>query len=341
MKNRLLVTSYSLLVGKRNLLAFSHGLDSTALYHLLGESGIDFDIALVNYGVRKQADKEEAAARELARRDGRRIFVARAPHWSSNFEAEARRFRYEFFESLIDEHGYENLMTAHQLNDRLEWMMMRLIRGAGTVELAGMEAVSERETPYGRAYRLIRPLLETPRYELETYLRERDLRWFYDKSNETHTHERNRLRPLLEPLIREYASGITRSFRYLEEDAALLHAGYRELYRDNKLRIYRLDNPHLAPLVASRVLKELGYLLGGREREALRRLSSIVAGRQWAIEYSSGRLYIAPYLHDVPMPKSFKELCRRLGIPAKTRPYLYRENIDPKSLPNPLSQTMQ
>jgi len=332
MNTKLFTPHSSLLTGK-NLLGFSHGLDSTALYHLLAKSEVDFDIALVNYGVREQADEEEATARELAERDGRRCFVAHAPRWESGFEAKARQFRYDFFESLIDEHGYDNLLTAHQLNDRLEWLVMRLMRGAGAVELAGMESVSERKTPHGRTYRLIRPLLETPRHELEAYLKERDLLWFHDESNESDTFERNRLRPLLAPLIREYAPGIRQSFRFLEQDTKLLSENFERIYAIGELRIYRIYDRRIVPLAASKALKELGYPLSGPEREILKENDSIVAGRKWAVELNGEYLYIAPYVTDLPMPTSFKEACRLRKIPPKIRPWLYREGIDPEGLP--------
>ena len=333
MKNQLLITHYSLLVEKKNLLAFSHGLDSTALYHLLSEAQIDFDIALVNYGMREQAKEEETAAGELAARDGRRIFVAHAPRWQSGFEARARKFRYGFFESLIEEHGYENLLTAHQLNDRLEWMMMRLIRGAGAAELAGMAAVSDRHTPGGRPYRLLRPLLETPRHVLEAYLKERKLAWFHDESNDTRRYERNRLRPLLEPLVREYSHGIRRSFGYLERDTEILSGQYEPIYAHGPLRICRIHDRKIASTAAARVLKELGTLLGGAERKMLDEKNSIVARRKWAVELYGGYLYIAPYVTELPMPKSFKEACRVRKIPPKVRPWIYRAGIDPKNLP--------
>ena len=330
--HRFLIPHSSFLIQGKCLLAFSFGLDSTALYHLLAESGIDFDIALVNYGIREQAGEEEAAARELAARDGRRIYVTRAPRWESDFEARARKFRYNFFESLIEEHGYENLLTGHQLNDRLEWMMMRLFRGAGTVELMGMKAVSERQTPDGKSYRLIRPLLETPRHVLEAYLRERELPWFHDVSNESDAFERNRFRPFLETLIREHSPGIRRTFEYLEQDAKLLSENYEEIFAKGKLRIYRIHDRRIVPLAASKALKKLGYLLSSSEREMLKEKNSIVSGRRWAIELSGEYLYIAPYIRDLPMPKSFREQCRLRQIPPKIRPWLYREGIHPQNL---------
>ncbi|HHS92170.1 MAG TPA: tRNA lysidine(34) synthetase TilS, partial [Campylobacterales bacterium] len=57
--------SLSLLSKQKNLLAFSAGVDSSALFFLLLEYEIEFDIAMVNYGLREEADEEEAYVRSL------------------------------------------------------------------------------------------------------------------------------------------------------------------------------------------------------------------------------------------------------------------------------------
>ncbi len=323
---------FSFLTGK-NLLAFSHGLDSTALFHLLLENGIDFDIAMVNYGVREQAEEEVRAAEELADRYGLRAHILRAPKWESNFEAEARRFRYEFFESLIERYGYETLLTAHQLDDRLGWFLMRMIRGAGTVELAGMEVCSVRQTRAGRSYRLLRPLLRQSRAQLRDYLEGRGISWFEDASNADHHYERNRLAAeFSDALMARYASGIRRTFDYLDRDRRVLLGEIGESRRFGDLWIVKLQSPSAASRAADRLLKREGYLLSAAERERIERGESLVVGRRWAVEVKEGMLYLAPYKRGVTMPKSFRELCRRLGIPPKIRPYLYAEEIDPSTL---------
>ena len=322
-----------LLIEKNNLLAFSYGLDSTALYHLLKESGIPFDIALVNYGVRPESKKEEEAARKLARVDGRRIYIAHAPKFTSSFEAKARRFRYDFFGSIIDKEGYDNLLTAHQLNDRLEWMMMRLIRGAGIVELTGMEMVSKRTTPTDKDYHIVRPLLQTPRHKLEEYLKERKIKWFEDITNRLELFERNRLRPILEPLIHQYAPGIARSFDYISRATHYLKEGYEPIFKLKLLQILKITHPLLISLAAADTLKEMGYLPSYKEREALDSHHSLVIGRRWAVVYQNNLLFIAPYQAKTAMTKSFKERCRLCRIPPKIRPYLYSEGINPETLP--------
>lgn len=320
-----------LMAGASCLLAFSHGLDSTALFHLLRERGILCDLALVNYGVRPEAKKEETAARELASRYGCRIFVAYAPAWESGFECHARKFRYRFFEELIDRHGYEILLTAHQLTDRLEWLLMRLGRGAGSAELAGMVPVSVRNTPGGKRYRLVRPLLETPREQLRIYLERRAFRYFEDTSNIDGSNERAELRAFSTVFSAKYASGLSRSFDYLDRDRNLICQGWEMVYAHKALRVIRLKETASASRAADEVLKDLGYLLSRAEREQIDESKPLVAGRRWAVERREAFLYIAPY-RSVPIPKSFRERCRIGKIPPKIRPYLCEESIDPEGI---------
>ena len=58
-----------------NLLAFSHGIDSTALFYILEEAGIKFDLAMVDYNVREQSKSEIKSAKELADKFGKKIYI--------------------------------------------------------------------------------------------------------------------------------------------------------------------------------------------------------------------------------------------------------------------------
>ena len=64
---------------RQNLLAFSGGVDSSALFFLLLESGIEFDMAMVDYGLRPEREREIAYARELSARYDKRLFLHTAP----------------------------------------------------------------------------------------------------------------------------------------------------------------------------------------------------------------------------------------------------------------------
>ncbi|HFU2366115.1 TPA: tRNA lysidine(34) synthetase TilS, partial [Campylobacter lari] len=135
----------SLLKNKKNLLAFSHGSDSSALFFMLLNKNIDFDLALINYKTRKNSDKEEQSAKELAKKYNKKIFVKIATKIEKNFEANARAVRYEFFDEICKKYKYENLILAHNLNDKFEWFLMQFSKGAGLVELLGFKAVEKKE----------------------------------------------------------------------------------------------------------------------------------------------------------------------------------------------------
>ncbi|MCD8212716.1 MAG: tRNA lysidine(34) synthetase TilS, partial [Campylobacter sp.] len=119
----------------RNLLAFSHGVDSTALFYLLDDIGIKFDIAIVDYNERAQSKLEVAAARALAAKFNKQIYVLGVKIKDGNFESSARAARYEFFSEICTKFGYENLVLSHKLDYKFEWFLMQLGRVAGLNEL--------------------------------------------------------------------------------------------------------------------------------------------------------------------------------------------------------------
>jgi tRNA(Ile)-lysidine synthase len=310
----------------KNLLAFSAGIDSSALFFLLIEHNIPFDIALVNYGTRANADKEELHAKALAKKYDLLCHTVKAPKFTSHFEKNARAFRYTFFETLIKEYGYDTLLTAHQLNDQLEWLLMRLTKGAGVSELIGLEPVSRRN-----GYTLLRPLLEQSKEELLHYLQSNNHPYFIDESNSDEKYERNRFRKeFSDPLMAKYSEGIKRSFEYLRKDKESLEKGFEVVYSKKALRVIKLHNPSAKAKAADLALKESGYLLSASQRQQIEKEESLVIGGKWAIVLQGDLLYIAPYC-TVDMPKKFKEQCRILKLPSKIRAYCFKENINPAS----------
>lgn len=312
---------------KKNLLAFSAGIDSSALFFLLIENNIKFDIAIINYGVRDQSKEEVLHAKALAKKHKLFCHSIKAPKFDTHFEQNARNFRYDFFEKLIEAQHYDTLLTAHQLNDQLEWLLMRLTKGAGVSELIGLEEVSQREH-----YTLLRPLLEYNKEELLTYLQDNKYPYFLDESNNDEKYERNLFRKQFsDPLMAKYKEGIKRSFNYLRADKKQLEANFELIYSQKELRIIKLHALASKAKATDLALKELGYLLSASQRQEIENGNSLVIGGTWAVELRSDLLYIAPYL-TTDMPKKFKEECRVAKVPNKIRPYIFKENINPSLL---------
>jgi len=323
----MLTLDVSHIKGKKNLLAFSSGVDSSALFFLLLENNIPFDIALINYGTRENSDKEEAHAQVLADKYHLTCHTIKAPKFTSHFEKNAREFRYAFFETLIKEHGYDTLLTAHQLNDQLEWLLMRLTKGAGTSELIGLEPISRRS-----GYNLIRPLLEQSKEELLSYLQSNDHPYFVDESNRDEKYERNLFRKnFSDPLMNKYKEGIKRSFDYLRSDKERLEKDFELVYSKKELRVVKLHTLSAKVKAADLALKELGYLLSASQRLEIKKEKSLVIGGKWAVEMQDDILYIAPY-STADMPKVFKEECRVLKVPQKIRAYCFSKKINIQNL---------
>jgi len=298
----------------RNLLAFSGGGDSTALLFLLLEHHIDFDIAIVDYGMREEAHKEVAYAQRLAQKYDFRCFTCKAPKITNNFEANARAFRYDFFASLIHKHRFGTLLTAHHLGDRLEWFLMQLGKGAGVYELLGMQSIEEREN-----FTLVRPLLHVSKSRLLAYLHTHNIPYFEDSSNNDTTIQRNFIRhEIAQKLLERYENGIRRSFSYLEEESTFTMP---QVFHINELSYAKRSKMRLDDIrIADKILKSRDFLMRRGDKELLKSHDAIVAGRRFAVAFSDNYILIAPYIKRV-MEKSFKESCRKRKIPEKLRGY--------------------
>lgn len=310
----------------KNLLAFSGGGDSTALFFLLLEKHIPFDIAHVNYQTRAQSNAEAAYAKTLADTHKKELFTLTCKLEGSNFEHHARHERYTFFKQLIQDHGYQTLLTAHHLGDQLEWFLMQLTRGAGLVEMLGMQEKEEREQ-----YSIIRPLLHISKQTLQGYLHEHNIIYFNDESNDSLKHLRNQFRhDHANPLINTYEEGIAKSFAYLEEDRKRLLPHQTKRIQD--LFILTRDADDLINIRhIDKVLKLLGLLPSKAQRDEILRTKACVVGGKIVVCFEKEKIFIAPY-HQETMDKTFKELCRTERIPSKIRPYLYGVGIDPNAL---------
>lgn len=309
------------LKSKKNLLAFSGGVDSSALFFLLLDAGIRFDIAIVNYNTRASSDEEALYAKELAAKHGKECFVKSVRLDGSNFEAEARRVRYSFFEEIIGSGKYENLVTAHQLNDRLEWFLMRLSKGAGVRELVGGKTVEDRG-----GYTLVKPLFGVSKKNIYDYLQTNKIKYYEDESNSDAKYERNFFRgEFADRFMERFEDGVRRSFEILSNEASLFDAPF---FQKNELIVFKRASELADESNISLALKKIGYLTSQNQRKEIKNsgFDAVVGGR-FCIGKSGEFIFVAPYV-STSMPKEFKEKCRIAGIPPKARGYLFESGID-------------
>ncbi len=188
------------------VVGFSGGLDSSVLLHGLHQLSeqADFQWSLralhINHGMQSDADNWqrhcERSCKELdidlAVADVRAEFGESLP--SNDVENAARKVRYQAFEENLQVD--EALLLAHHLDDQMETLLLRLMRGAGIKGLAGIPVTR----PLGQGF-LYRPLLGFERQQLAEYASAHALRWLQDESNEDEQFDRNFIRHTLLPSI--------------------------------------------------------------------------------------------------------------------------------------------
>lgn len=216
----------------RLLVAVSGGCDSMALLHLLcagaAEREWDIGVAHLDHGLRTPESQEDAEfVQQRAAAYGVRIHIRRqdiaalAAAQGQSIEMVARSCRHDWFETLHREHGYTHSVLAHTLDDQAETVLMRLLRGCGSEGLQAMSPVSQL-----RDRIVVRPLLTCSKDELKDYLRQKEIPWREDASNQDPAYLRNRVRHQLVPLLQSYNPRITatlaRTAELLRQDYSIL-----------------------------------------------------------------------------------------------------------------------
>lgn len=320
---------FSEIKNSKNLLAFSAGIDSTALFFLLLNSNISFDIAIVDYNIREQSKEEVAHAKNLAKKFNKKIYIKDIFLENlSNFEKQARDARYNFFEEIIKKNSYDFLITAHQLNDKFEWFLMQLSKGAGLIELLGMSKIEDKEF-----YKIYRPLLNFSKDELISYLENKNIKYFVDESNIDEKYKRNYFRnSFSNSFLKEFENGVKNSFEFLNRDLNSLNIDFNPIKKIDELEIFKNQNDNNLNLrIIDKSLKKRGILLSSLQREEIIKQKELTVAHKINIAITENYIFIAPKI-KINMPKDFKEKCRVKKLPKNIREYIFIKNIDFKDL---------
>jgi tRNA(Ile)-lysidine synthase len=228
--------------GERVLVGVSGGADSVALLHLLLQIRERYDLEIIvahfNHKLRGEAaDRDEEFVRGLAHRCHVSCLsesVSSAERWTSqsgSLEGWARNRRYEFFLRMSTHYQIGKVALGHTMDDQAETVLMRLVRGSGTLGLAAI--------PYVREGLFVRPLLRIKREEVLGFLTQHHFEYREDSSNAEEKFLRNRIRRELIPVLKEKYNPrivelLSNSADILREDAETLH-GLAEEILDREL----------------------------------------------------------------------------------------------------------
>ncbi len=225
------IQKYKLLTANpKVVVAVSGGADSMALLHIMvqlrSHFGLQLHVASLHHGIRGQAAQDDldfvqqtAEQWQLPYTLGQADVPRLAKDSGMGIEAAARQARYDFLAQVARQTQSERVAVAHHAKDQAETILMHIIRGSGLNGLRGMRPIAA--MPSHPDIILIRPLLEMPREDLESYCAAHELHFRHDDSNDDISLQRNFIRHEVLSRLQQVNPGVVSALTRLADSASV------------------------------------------------------------------------------------------------------------------------
>ena len=191
------------------LLAVSGGIDSMVLFDLFIKNNINFSVASCNFQLRgEDSDNDLKFVENICIKNSINLYstVLDVDKFSTmrkiSTQMAARELRYDFFKKILEKHKYSYIVTAHHLDDNIETIIFNFIKSTGYKGLVGI--------PFNKN-KILRPLINTSKEEIEDYAVSNNISWRLDKSNNSNKYSRNKIRNEVIPLLKEINPSLGKS----------------------------------------------------------------------------------------------------------------------------------
>ena len=224
------------------IIGVSAGPDSMALLHMiLTNTNKKIVCAHINHNKRKNSIEEEKYLKNYCQSNNI-IFECHkiTSYTENNFENEARKKRYEFYEEILNKYNSHILLLAHHGDDLIETVLMKIVRGSNLEGYAGIKTYS-----YQKNYTIIRPLLSLTKQDIIKYNQENNIKYYIDESNNDLNYTRNRYRKEILPLLKKeddsvhlkflkYSNTLQEYYNYVEK---IVIKKIKNKYKNNIINI--------------------------------------------------------------------------------------------------------
>lgn len=243
--------------GASVLAAVSGGVDSMCMVDALLHSELDLQVAVahVNFNLRgEESDADTRMVEQWCAEHNITLYQESfnttefAQQEGISIEMAARDLRYNWFYTLMQEHGFNFLAIAHNANDNAETLLLNLTRGCGIEGIAGIrekvllqfqqeqeenQQGSEEQEQTTPQY-IIRPLLCYSRQQIEKYAFKFKVPYRTDSTNLLSDYSRNRIRnevfPQLEKINPSVIATFNRNIKHFQQAGAVLQRAVEEKY---------------------------------------------------------------------------------------------------------------
>ena len=206
--------------GKYIIVGVSAGPDSMALLHFLHTNNYKVIVAHINHKKRIESDEEYLFLKAYCD-SNQLIFEGRelTEKLDGNFQEEARKYRYKFYQELYIKYQAGAVMTGHHGNDQTETMMMRIARGTS---LKGLVGIRNKQTL--NKMLVLRILRDVSKADIYQYLKDNNVEYRIDNSNLDNNYTRNFMRNnVLESLVSKFPN-IHKKFNDLSDQLLELNS---------------------------------------------------------------------------------------------------------------------
>lgn len=199
------------------VIGVSGGPDSMALLYIMNEfkkaMGLKIICAHINHNVRKESDQEKIDLENYCKKNNIIFEYIKVKKWGDdNFHNEARTVRYNFFEELIENYDAKYLMTAHQGDDLIETILMRIVRGSTLKGYSGFSRIVDKGN-----YTIVRPLITLTKDEIMAFNEKNNIHYATDSSNNEDHYTRNRYRHTVLPFLKNEENNVHKKFMKFSE----------------------------------------------------------------------------------------------------------------------------
>lgn len=181
------------------VIGVSSGPDSMCLLDILEKKTNKIVVCHINHNVRKESKDEKTFLKKYCE-NKKLIFESMTinKYEENNFENEARKKRYAFYEEMLKKYNSKYLFLAHHGDDLIETVLMKIVRGSNIEGYAGIKEISN-----FKEYKIVRPLLAYTKEDILEYNKSHNIPYFIDSSNTNTIYTRNRYRKNILPLLKE------------------------------------------------------------------------------------------------------------------------------------------
>ncbi|WP_343189526.1 tRNA lysidine(34) synthetase TilS [Buchnera aphidicola] len=230
---------------KKNLIAYSGGLDSTILIYLFIKNKKKIRAIHIDHHQNETSYIFTQHCKKTCKKKNinliiKNIYIKNIQKYG--FESIARKLRYKKIIKCLKKK--EIIITGHHENDNIETIILSIKRGSGPLGLSGIKKIKK-----FKKSKIFRPLIKIKKKYIYKLAKKKNINYINDKSNENIKYDRNFIRKKILPIIKKrwpyFKKNILKTSKLCNEQNILLKYFIKKEIKNiiidyNKINIFKI-----------------------------------------------------------------------------------------------------